>query len=172
MAETLAKRDYAIIRVLSATGIRVAELCELSVVDYLETESALRVFGKGSRERLAMLTMEEDRECLIDYLAERYRLEPKSDHLFLNGRGTALSTEGVRGVLRKAAAAADLPCHVTPHMLRHTAATCLLEHGADLRVVQTYLGHASVRSTERYTHVSNAHLRNVLERCHPLRNAA
>ena len=168
----VARRDYAMIRLLSATGLRVAELCALNCEDFVGGDGVVLVHGKGGRERLALLTIDEDAACVQQYLALRHQLQPVDRSLFVNARGARMGTEGVRLILRRAAQSAGLAVHLTPHMLRHTAATRLLERGADLRVVQTYLGHTSIRSTERYTHVSTKHLRSVLERCHPLLPAA
>lgn len=168
----LARRDLAIVRTLCATGIRVGELVGLSCGDILENGTMLRVIGKGRRERIAFLTMAEDQRCLHEYLSVRCCLTPNSDALFVNDRGSRLTTEGVRQLLRRGAKRAGIADRITPHMLRHTAATRFLEHGADVRVVQEYLGHASIRSTERYTHVSPRHLQAVLVRCHPLMPAA
>jgi len=164
-------RNCAIVRTLLATGIRVAELCSLAMVDLLEDRS-LRILGKGSRERIALLTHPKDMESINTYLNKRLALNPIETSLFVNARGAAMSTEGVRRIVRLAASDAGINRRVTPHMLRHTAATRLLEHGADLRVVQSYLGHSSIRSTERYTHVSMTHYRAVIERCHPLRSVS
>lgn len=172
MARTCALRDLAVFRILAVTGIRVAELCHLTVQDVLESGSTLRIHGKGSRERLAFLALPLDRSCLEEYMLVRHQLRPQNQSLFLNARGLSLTTEGVRGILHGACRTVGVNKRITPHMLRHTAATSLLENGADLRIVQTYLGHSSIRSTERYTHLSMAHLRAVVERCHPLRSVA
>lgn len=170
-ASALAHRDAAVVRILLATGIRVAELCSLNTDDVFDDWS-FRILGKGSRERIALLTHPQDIESLNSYLLTRTTLHPAGTSLFLNVRGHRLTTEGVRRIIRRVAFDAGISRRITPHMLRHTAATRLLEHGADLRVVQSYLGHSSIRSTERYTHVSMAHYRAVVERCHPLRSVA
>jgi len=170
-ASALALRDAAVVRTLLATGIRVAELCSLNTDDLVD-ERSLRILGKGSRERIALLTHPKDTEVLNGYLATRTTLHPAGTALFLNTQGHRVTTEGIRHILRHVARNAGINRRITPHMLRHTAATRLLEHGADLRVVQSYLGHSSIRSTERYTHVSMAHYRAVIERCHPLRSVA
>lgn len=170
--DAIAHRDYAIVRLLGATGVRVGELCTLQCSDVIENGTCMRILGKGARERLALLVDDEDRNSLGNYQSLRTLLNPTTNQLFVNVHGTALSTEGVRLILRQAAQAAGITGHITPHMLRHTAATKLLEHGADIRVIQSYLGHRSIRSTERYTHVSTGHLRSVISRCHPLRSAA
>lgn len=166
-SHALATRNYTIVRTLGATGIRVGELCQLDCADLVDDGATLRIRGKGGRERLAVLVLDADRQCLEDYAHRRDALRPKSERLFLNTFGRPLSTEGVRSVLKQAAREVGIS-RITPHMLRHTAATRLLEHGADIRVIQTYLGHRSIRSTERYTHVSTSHLRTIVKRYHPL----
>lgn len=167
----LSLRDHAIVRTLLATGIRVAELCHIQVDD-LQDNNAVRIHGKGRCERIALLAHPDDEAAIREYLTARFALRPSTRSLFVNARGDAMSTEGARRVVRVTALNAGIKRRITPHMLRHTAATRLLEHGADLRVVQSYLGHSSIRSTERYTHVSMNHYRAVITRCHPLRSAA
>jgi site-specific recombinase XerD len=160
-----------VVRTLLATGLRVAELCSLAVED-LQDDWSFSVLGKSRTERVAVLAHLKYAECLGGYLAAWDALRPSGSSLFLNAHGGPLTTEGISRIIRQLAERAGISRRITPQMLRHTAATRLLEHGADLRVVQSYLGHSSIRSTERYTHVSMAHYRAVLERCHPLRSAA
>ncbi len=168
----VALRNGAIVRLLCATGIRVGELVALNSDDVLDHGATLRVLGKGRRERLAFLGLPADVSCLDHYLVTRPELSPASDALFLNNRGHRLTTEGVRRVIHTLAQRAGATSQITPHMLRHTAATRLLQQGVDLRIVQSFLGHMSIRSTERYTHVSPQHLRLVVSQCHPLNRAA
>lgn len=172
IAGALARRDRAMVWILGATGMRVGELTGLSCQDILDNGQVLRILGKGRRERLALLTSDVDQICLDEYLHYRPVIEPQTDRLFLNARGHPITTEGVRRIIREGCAHSGIHTRVTPHMLRHTAATRLLEQGVDLRIVQVFLGHASIRSTERYTHVSTQHLRAVLKQHHPLRAAA
>ena len=168
----IARRDYAIVRLMCVTGMRVGELVGLACDDVIDKGRTLRLLGKGRRERLAFLTASEDLLCLKRYLIARAVLRPHGKALFVNARGSSLTTEGVRTMLRTSATRAGVAARITPHMLRHTAATRLLQQGADIRIVQAFLGHASIRSTERYTHVSPNHLRLVLAQCHPLNAAA
>ncbi len=164
----LACRDYAIVRILGATGIRVGELCGIKCEDIVEGHACLRIIGKGDRERLALLVHDEDRSCLARYISVREVLRPSTHVLFVNSHGYPLTTEGVRRIVRLSAESSGIRKRVTPHMLRHTAATKLLERGADIRIIQKYLGHRSIRSTERYTHVSTELLRSAVSRYHPL----
>jgi site-specific recombinase XerD len=163
----LAKRDQAMVWLLCGTGLRVGELVALTVRDTDIVGGALRVQGKGGRQRLAFV-VDGDRERLASYLRTRALFSLNHDRVFVNHRGRPITTEGVRGVVARLASAGGLDRRVTPHMLRHTAATRLLQHGANLRIVQEFLGHASIRMTERYTHVTATALREAVKRHSPL----
>lgn len=165
-------RNAVIVRLLCVTGIRVGELVSLQMEDVQQRERSLVIHGKGRRERLAYIADSTTAQLFDRYLTARRRDERSSVALFPNGRGQAISTENVRRLLRSLGRAAKTSMRVTPHMLRHTAATTLLENGADLRVVQEFLGHDSIRSTERYTHVAPIYLRRVLRRANPLKCVA
>lgn len=165
--EFWARRDQAMIWLLCGTGIRVGELVLISLADLDRNCEQVKIMGKGDKERLA-LVVAGDRQRLRSYLDLRIRVFPDQDALFVNHRGMAISTEGVRAVLRKLTMKCGIAEVITPHMLRHTAATRLLERGVNLRVIQEYLGHSSIRSTERYTHVALGLLRRTLERYGPL----
>lgn len=168
----LALRDRAIIRLLIATGMRVGELVAICQSRLSLTAGEIRIIGKGNKERLAFLVDEQDYTQIAEYMVLRIGMQLSHDNVFVNHRGNALTTEGVRRIIKTIAADCNIQSRITPHMFRHTAATRFLENGADLRVVQVFLGHASIRSTERYTHVSSSHLRAVIGRCHPLRRNA
>lgn len=168
----LAFRDRAIVRLLGATGMRVGELVAITFGQLSLTEGQIRLLGKGNKERLAFLVDEQDQSQVAEYIALRIGMQLSHDYVFVNQRGNALTTEGVRRLIKTLAVDCSIHRRITPHMFRHTAATRFLENGADLRVVQVFLGHASIRSTERYTHVSDSHLREVIGRCHPLRRKA
>lgn len=163
-------RNRAIVRTLASTGIRAHELVSLTLERISLESGALQVPGKGDRERLAFLISAPDIVPLAEYLSVRTTIPVNHSNVFVNSRGMPLSTAGVRSILNQLAQKCCDGRKITPHMFRHTAATRLLENGADMRVVQEFLGHASIRSTERYTHVSRRHLRSVLDRCHPLRS--
>ncbi len=160
----LACRNRAIVELLFATGLRVGEVVGLDVADYRPATGDLRVLGKGARERRAIIPDRTSQSALSDYLAVR---QGDSPALFLNNRGGRLSTQGAANAVKKIALGAGIERHVTPHVFRHTIATQLLERGADVRIVQTFLGHASITTTQRYTHVSQSHLERTLAACHP-----
>ncbi|QNN22866.1 tyrosine-type recombinase/integrase [Planctomycetales bacterium ZRK34] len=165
-------RDRLIIRLLGCTGIRVGELVSLSLGDWSASSQSFRINGKGGRERTTLIVRDEDVQCVSEYLHERIFLSVNHNGLFVNQRGSQLTTEGVRAIIRRIARSMNIRAHITPHMFRHTAATRLLESGANLRVVQEFLGHRSIRSTERYTHVSPQYLRETLKKHHPLERLA
>lgn len=160
----LAERNYALVTLLLATGIRVGEAASLRLDAVNLAERTLRIFGKGRRVRLAYLADAESLKIQRSYLRMRRRLRLSSDGLFPNRFGEPLSPQGIANVLDTLRSKAGIERRITPHMLRHTAATLLLQGGVDLRMVQEFLGHASIVSTQRYTHVSKGQLLNVLSR--------
>jgi integrase/recombinase XerD len=162
-----ALRDRAAIWLMCGTGIRVGEVAQLELCNIDIDAGRLVVKGKGGRERIAFL-VGGDRERLAAYLAARATVATASQALFVNRSGTPLTTQGLRKIVAIVARSAGVTRHVTPHMLRHTSATRFLEHGANLRLVQEFLGHSSIRSTERYTHVATNALWSALEVQGPL----
>jgi integrase/recombinase XerC len=157
-------RDRAILELLYATGIRVAELAGLDVEDVSLRdwrEGAVRVLGKGRKERIVPVGRKAV-EALQGYLGSR-----GSGPLFLNERGGRLTVRSVHRIVRARARAAGLHRRVSPHTLRHTFATHLLDAGADLRLIQELLGHARLGTTQKYTHVSTDRLMKVYDRAHP-----
>jgi len=165
-------RNALLVRLLCATGIRVGELVSLRLADVKQIDRTLIIHGKGSRERLAYIA-DQTTACVLDrYLKERRAHFVDCDSLFTNAGGSQLSTDSARSILREIGHDAGASCRITPHMPRHTAATALLENGADLRIVQDFLGHDSIRSTERYTHIAQGHLIRVLRRANPLKHVA
>jgi len=169
------RRDRAILEVLYGTGMRVSELAGLSLSDLGSDTGLVRVLGKGSKERLVPLGRCA-RAALDDWLAPtgRARWEPRrwarrgdAEAVFLNARGGRLTRQGIWGVLKKRARAAGLEDRVHPHVLRHSCATHMLAHGADIRVVQELLGHVSIATTQIYTRVSPGHLREAYDQAHP-----
>jgi site-specific recombinase XerD len=160
-------RNIAALEVLFATGMRVGELVSLTISDWREDEQMFIVRGKGSRQRLAFLTDERSLRAVQLYARNRKVLEVGHEALFLNFAGKQISTQGISRVVAGMAKAADLAHKVTPHMIRHTVATLLLRYGADIRIVQEVLGHASIATTQRYTHVSKEHLVSALQARHP-----
>lgn len=167
--EPLAIRDRALLEFAYATGVRVSELVGLKMQDVSFAERVVRVFGKGGKERLIPF----GRQALGALATYAREIRPSLDHgktrgvLFLNARGTPLSRVGAWGVIKATARRAGLTKRVTPHTLRHTFATHLLEGGADLRAVQEMLGHADLSTTQLYTHVDRDYLRSVHKTYHP-----
>lgn len=165
-----ALRDLALVDLLFATGIRVGEASALDIRDFFVREAAYRVQGKGGRDRLAFIVDEETVAIQRAHLEARGSIKTESPSLFINASGHRLSTQGITNVIARVRRAARIKRHVTPHMLRHTVATLLLRNDVDIRVVQEFLGHASIATTQRYTHVTKEHLVRVLRKRHPSLN--
>lgn len=163
----LALRNWAVIELLFATGMRVGEVTTLGLQDFTLEQRLILVRGKGGRQRLALLTEDTSFHAISVYYQQRAAIVAPTSAFLLNSRGGALSTQGVSSLVKALASAAGIARHITPHMLRHTSATLLLENGADLRIVQEFLGHASITTTQRYTHITPTHLAATLQRCHP-----
>ncbi|HLZ44288.1 MAG TPA: site-specific tyrosine recombinase XerD [Gemmatimonadales bacterium] len=167
--EPLAVRDRALLEFAYATGVRVSELVALKLQDIVFEDGLARVFGKGSKERLVPV----GRRALGAVAMYAREIRPTLDRgkgrgvLFLNARGTPLSRVGAWGVIKRMARRAGLTKRVTPHTLRHTFATHLLEGGADLRAVQEMLGHVDLATTQLYTHIDRDYLRTVHKSYHP-----
>lgn len=160
-------RDRCILELLYATGMRVSELCALEPANLDMQRGLVRVFGKGSRERFipmheTMLKMLE--EWLAIWRPQFHPLEAK---LFLNRSGKGLTRQYIWKLVRKYALECGISQEISPHSFRHSFATHLLEGGADLRVVQALLGHASINATEIYTHVDRRRLMEIFNKCHP-----
>jgi integrase/recombinase XerD len=162
-----ALRDLALIDLLFATGIRVGEASALDVRDFFVREAAFRVQGKGGRDRLAFIVDEQTVRIQRAHLEARASIKTESPSLFINASGRRLSTQGITNVIARLRKGARIKRHVTPHMLRHTVATLLLRNDVDIRVVQEFLGHASIATTQRYTHITKEHMVRVLRKRHP-----
>jgi len=163
----LALRNVAMLEILFATGVRVGELVSLGIHDWCEDESTFVVMGKGSRQRLAVMPDERSRRAVKTYMCHRAAINLGHDGLLVNVAGRRISSQGVARVIATVAHEAGIERRVTPHMIRHTVATLLLRYGADIRVVQEVLGHASIATTQRYTYVSKEHLLSTLHSHHP-----
>jgi len=156
------------ILLLFTTGMRVAELCALRVADIDLDRRTLRIRGKGDRERQVFLVSSEVVAELRLYLRDQKLRDAAASTLLRAAAGGGLSTDRFRAGLRKVAKAAGLARRITPHMLRHSAATSLLEAGVDIRFVQRLLGHRSISTTEIYTHVSDERLKQVVVKANTL----
>ena len=165
----LGLRDSAMLEVLFATGMRVSELISLRVRDANLGSGCVRCLGKGSKERLVPMS----RAAIVRLEAWLSRGRPaladgqKAAALFLNSRGGAMSRQGFWKILKEYGDALGLGSRLSPHVLRHSFATHLLERGADLRSVQVMLGHADISTTQRYTHVNRDRLKRVYRQTHP-----
>ena len=162
-----ALRDLALVDLLFATGMRVGEVSALDIEDFVISESVFRVKGKGGRDRLAFVVDEQTLRIQREHFEMRSQLTSECRALFLNASGERLSTQGIANIISQFRKDAGIERHITPHMLRHTVATLLLRNGVDIRVVQEFLGHASIATTQRYTHVTKEHLVQVLRDRHP-----
>jgi integrase/recombinase XerC len=161
-----AVRARAILEVLYATGVRCSELVGLDVEDLDLDNRMLRVLGKGRKERVIPFGTRA-RSALLEYLSVRRAQQPRTGALFLNHRGGRLTDRSVRSLVSHRVQQVALSRRISPHGLRHSFATHLLERGADLRSIQELLGHASLSTTQRYTHVDARHLLGIYKKTHP-----
>ncbi len=168
-------RNKAILELLAATGMRVSELSNLNFENLNLDENEITVFGKGAKERIVLVS-ERAKKFLTQYIEVARPLIMKdapnqdltnSSPVFINKTGFRLQTKTIRVTINDLVDKLQLPKHVTPHVFRHSFATKMLEHGADLRVVQELLGHASISNTQIYTHVSVQHLKDEYDKAHP-----
>lgn len=173
--DSYALRDRALLEFLYATGARVSEACGLSLSDLDMEASLVRLFGKGSKERVVPFGRIAH-GALTEWLGvggrsmlvpQQWARRDHSDAVFLGARGTRLSRQAAWGIVRKYAVRAGITDHLSPHVLRHSCATHMLVHGADLRIVQELLGHASVSTTQVYTKVDNEVLWEMYRESHP-----
>jgi integrase/recombinase XerD len=173
--EPLHRRDRAMLELLYATGARISELVGLSLGDIDFDEALVRLYGKGGKERIVPFGTAA--ATAIDnwfapsgrarVVPERWRRRDDAEAVFLNQRGGRLSRQGAWLVIKKYGQRAGITDHLSPHVLRHSCATHLLDHGADLRIVQEMLGHASISTTQVYTRVSQERLWEVYRMAHP-----
>ena len=170
--DKLGYRDYCILGCLYGCGLRVSELCSIEIKDIDFVERRIKIRGKGSKERYVIM-YEELADALKHYIST-YRLELlylsldyENRHLFINKNGTTLTRVGVRKILEKLVNKCGETYHISPHMLRHSFATALLNNGADLRIVQELLGHSSLSTTQIYTHVADETIRKSYEASFP-----
>jgi integrase/recombinase XerD len=167
--QPLAWRDRALLELAYGAGLRVSELCGLGLTDLLLSDNLVRVFGKGGKERLVPL----GRSVIGSVSVYLHTMRPELDkgksrgRVLLNARGQPLSRVGAWNIVKRATDRAGISKRVTPHTLRHSFATHLLEGGADLRAVQEMLGHADLSTTQIYTHVDREYLRSIHKQFHP-----
>lgn len=165
-------RDRTVLEVLYATGMRISELCGLDFENLNLEENEITVLGKGGKERIVLIS-NRAKKFLLEYIKRvRPQLDKKSDSsfnspLFINNTGFRLQQRSMHRVLSDPAKNLNIPKKISPHMFRHSFATRLLENGADLRVVQELLGHASISNTQIYTHVSTERLKQAYVKAHP-----
>lgn len=173
--EPLHRRDRALLELLYATGARVSEIVGLSMGDINFDDSLVRLFGKGSKERIVPFGSSAA-SAIDDWFSpsgrarlvpDRWKRRDDAEAVFLNQRGGRLSRQGAWLVIKKYGQRAGIADHLSPHVLRHSCATHLLDHGADLRIVQEMLGHASISTTQVYTRVSQERLWEVYRSAHP-----
>ncbi|MFP7202646.1 site-specific tyrosine recombinase XerD [Lysinibacillus halotolerans] len=163
-------RDIAMLELLYGTGMRISELIGLNLDDFHLTMGFVRVFGKGGKERIVPLgksainTLDRYLQNARSKLQGKY---PKTDAFFINQRGKRLTRQGCWKLLKEHAKNAHIEKEITPHTLRHSFATHLIENGADLRAVQEMLGHADISTTQIYTHISKTRLSEVYKQFHP-----
>jgi integrase/recombinase XerC len=159
-------RDRAILELLYSSGLRVSELSGLNTDDLNIRESLIKIRGKGKKERIVPVGSKAV-DAVKSYLIERMLLKSRDRALFLNRRRTRLTDRSVRRIVVKYARALDMNGRIGPHTLRHSFASHLLQGGADLRVIQELLGHSSLSTTQKYTHLDIRHLMDIYDKAHP-----
>jgi integrase/recombinase XerC len=163
----ISARDKAILELLYSSGLRVSELSGLNIDDVNIRECLVKIKGKGRKERIVPVGSKAI-DAIKSYTIERILLKNKDKALFLNRNGTRLTDRGVRRIVVKYARATAMSGKIGPHILRHSFASHLLQGGADLRVIQELLGHSSLSTTQKYTHLDITHLMDIYDRAHPL----
>jgi len=167
--DAFSARNKAILELLYSSGLRISELVNLELKSIDFDDCIIRVFGKGSKERIVPMN-DYAIEALKDYLDNYRALMIKNEinnYVFLNNHGKMMTRQGVFKMLKKECLLKDIRKNISPHILRHTFATHLLQNGADLRVIQEILGHSDISTTQIYTHVSNEKLKNDYKEYHP-----
>lgn len=170
LSQQFGHRNKAIIEVMYGCGLRVSEVISLNISDIYVKDEFVRIIGKGDKERLVPIGKKTLKELMLYTRGERLHqdIKPKfSDKVFISARGASLTRQSVFLLVKSLAEKAGVKKTISPHTLRHSFATHLLEGGADLRAVQQMLGHSSISTTEIYTHVSDEYLRQVIMEFHP-----
>lgn len=160
-------RTHLVVSLLAHTGMRVGELCKLKISDVDLDENVIGIYsGKGDRDRIVIIP-DYCSNLIREYLPERYRVDSADDTLIIGRRGTGLDPSTVQRMVRNLAIEAGISKKVTPHVLRHTFATAVLRNGGDIRFIQQLLGHASVATTQIYTHVDDSTLKEMYQKHRP-----
>lgn len=165
--ERVLTRDIAVLELLFSTGLRVSELCSLNCNDIDLEQGSVRIYGKGSKERIIQITNPNVIKALISYRNLFNEQLENTNFFFRNRLKHRLSEQSVRFMIRHYAELADISEHITPHMFRHTFATLLLEDDVDIRYIQNILGHSSIMTTQIYTHVTSCKQRDILTAKNP-----
>lgn len=156
-----------IVELLFSTGMRVSELCNLKTNNIDLENCKLLIMGKGAKERMLYIANTNVQNIFRKFFFKRISLNSNTNFLFINRFGNRLSEQSVRCIIKNIAQQSGITQHITPHMFRHTLATSLLDSGVDCRHIQKILGHSSIKTTERYTHVSLEMQKNILFQRHP-----
>ena len=170
LSQQFGHRNKAIIEVMYGCGLRVSEVISLNISDIYINDEFIKIIGKGDKERLVPIGKKTLKELMFYIDGERRHqdIKPKfTDKVFISARGSSLTRQSVFLLVKNLAEKAGIKKNISPHTLRHSFATHLLEGGADLRAVQQMLGHSSISTTEIYTHVSDEYLRQVIMQFHP-----
>lgn len=160
-------RDIAVTEMLFSTGMRISELCTLKINDVDLYDRSILIYGKGAKQRRIQIGNDDVVNILHEYRNEYANEIQKCKYFFVNQAGRPLSDQAVRRMINKYTALASIELHITPHMFRHTFATCLLEADVDIRYIQEMLGHSSINITEIYTQVAMSKQRDILTTKHP-----
>ncbi len=160
-------RNIAVLELLFATGLRVSELCSITPQEIDLKNGFVKVQGKGAKERIVFISNPEALSALRTYKSKYLKTITETEWFFINRLGNRLSEQSVRSMINSYAHMAKIPEHVTPHMLRHSFATLMLEEDVDIRYIQNILGHSSITTTQIYTHVSLSKQRNIMKKKHP-----
>ena len=160
-------RDIAVLELLFATGLRVSELCSIAAKNIDLKNGFVKVQGKGARERIVFISNPEALSALRTYKSRCSKVITGTGWFFVNRLGNRLNEQSVRNMIKAYANIAKIPEHITPHMLRHSFATLMLEEDVDIRYIQNILGHSSITTTQIYTHVSLNKQRNIMRKKHP-----
>lgn len=165
-------RDFAVMTMLYSSGCRISEITNLKLDDFLDNYHSAVVTGKGNKQRRVYFA-QESREALKNYLEDRKKvitangIQNPTRQLFINQKGKPLTVNGVRFIITKYSGSQGTNHHVNPHAFRHTFATTMIGNGADVRIVQEMLGHSSISTTQRYTHVTTEKLIDIYNKAHP-----